>query len=271
MAFMVGRDTTVFTTKRVLSIDVQGWSGKRIEYKSIPYTSIQAFSVESAGSWDRDAEMKLYCQCYWGPVFKQDFRKGKADIIAIQNFIAAQVIGHDDGASTGPTVSGGSEGTPGGVTAFLQWLGDDAHMISQDTMEKELRETVPILQRDEKVDLCFRVLRDMCVFTTKRMIIIDVQGWSGKKVEYFSIPLKHLFAFEVNSAGSIAALNSAKVRVYTAMPGMDHVTQDLSRSESNFWSIHTFLSQKMLGGGGGGKGSGKGGYSSTAGPSNEMS
>merc|ERR1712178_641841 len=65
MGFKCGRDMIIFTTKRVISIDVQGWSGKRVEYKSIPYTSIRAFSVTSAGSWDRDTEVKMFCKTYW--------------------------------------------------------------------------------------------------------------------------------------------------------------------------------------------------------------
>jgi hypothetical protein len=251
MAFKCGRDSTILTTKRVLVIDVQGWTGKKVEYKSIPYPSIRAFSVESAGSWDRDAEFKLSCKTYWlnngpGSTFAQDLRKGRADIIAIQSFIAAQVIGHDEGRTTAPSIQGGSDGSPGGVTAFLQWLGDDARQIEPSAVNEELHKTVPILQSDETVDLAFKVGRDLCVFTTKRLLLIDVQGWTGKKVEYKSFPLASLKAFEVETAGKIAVFDSARMSVFTDVPGIYKVSQDLTKDQKNVWDVHTFLSKKML-------------------------
>ena len=53
-------------------LDGQGFSGKRVEWTSVPYTSLRAFSVESAGSWDRDAEVKLYIKAPWLPKISQD-------------------------------------------------------------------------------------------------------------------------------------------------------------------------------------------------------
>jgi Bacterial PH domain len=49
MAFKAGRDLTVFTNKRIISIDTQGLTGKKKQYLSIPYKSVRAFAVESAG------------------------------------------------------------------------------------------------------------------------------------------------------------------------------------------------------------------------------
>lgn len=54
------RDAVVFTNKRILAINVQGLSGKKKDFTSLPYSKIQAYSVETAGSFDRDAEMELY-------------------------------------------------------------------------------------------------------------------------------------------------------------------------------------------------------------------
>merc|ERR1712190_106919 len=130
---MGGRDMLVFTTKRVLLVDVQGLSGKRVEWKSVPYASLRAFSVESAGSWDRDAELKLFGRTYWidgapGSVIKQDLRKGRADIIAIQSFIAAQIFGTYDGSTTS-AAQGPVADAPGGINGFLSWMGDHAHEI----------------------------------------------------------------------------------------------------------------------------------------------
>lgn len=249
LAFKSGRDMVAFTTKRALLVDVQGFSGKKVEWKSVPYSSIRAFSVESAGSWDRDAEFNVFCKTYWiegnpGSVIKQDLRKGRADIIAIQAFLAHMTIGADDGSTT--NVQSAAAGAPAGIDGFLAWIGDDAHEISAEEVNKKLHDETPILQADERVDLCFKVGRDMTIFTTKRVLLVDVQGWSGKKVEYLSLPLKYCSAFAVRSAGSVGFMGEAFVSVHTDVPGYSKFKQDLTKSKVNIWSIKNMLHAKML-------------------------
>jgi len=274
MAFKSGRDTMVFSTKRVLIIDVQGLSGKKVEYKSMPYTSMKAFSVESAGSWDRDAQVKVWSKTYWDSCTSQDLRKGRADIIAIQSFLAAQLIGADDGSSTAPTFATGAfnEEEEGGVRGFLAWLGDDAHQIKAEDANKLLHTSPPILQSDETVDLAFKVGRDMCLFTTKRVIFVDVKGWSGLKVEYLSFPFKSASAFRVESAGSLSLLHSAKATVYNDIPGLEEFSQDLRQGQQDIWAIHTHLNNKIMGGTGGrANGEGYTPNAAPAAPTNDVS
>ena len=59
MAFKAIRDKFYFTTHRVLVEDKHGITGKRTEYKSCPYHSVKAFSVETSGSMDADSELKV--------------------------------------------------------------------------------------------------------------------------------------------------------------------------------------------------------------------
>lgn len=58
--FSGGRDSVVFTTKRIVASNVQGLTGAKKDFSSLPYSKIQAYSVETAGTFDRDAEMELY-------------------------------------------------------------------------------------------------------------------------------------------------------------------------------------------------------------------
>ncbi|GEA17754.1 PH domain-containing protein [Moorella sp. E306M] len=53
------RDVAIFTDKRILIADKQGITGKKIEYCTIPYKSIVTYSIETAGTFDLDAEIKL--------------------------------------------------------------------------------------------------------------------------------------------------------------------------------------------------------------------
>lgn len=54
------RDGLVFTSKRIIAINVQGITGKKKDYTSLPYSKIQAFSVETAGVLDLDSELELW-------------------------------------------------------------------------------------------------------------------------------------------------------------------------------------------------------------------
>lgn len=57
------RDFVVFTNKRIIACNVQGITGAKKDYTSLPYSKLQAFSIETAGTFDMDAELTL---CYSG-------------------------------------------------------------------------------------------------------------------------------------------------------------------------------------------------------------
>lgn len=252
MAFKVGRDITCFTTRRVFILDTQGFTGKKVLYKSMPYSSIRAFSVCSAGSWDTDSEVTFNVKTYWledspGSEFSQDLRKGKADIMAIQSFLAAQCIGWDPSQGLKTAMPDVGTPDPKGPKGFLDWCADNSHAISAEAIDKQLHASPKILQNDEKAELAFACGRDMVVFTSKRLLRVDVQGFTGKKVEYHSVPLKHLHGFEVRSAGAMAVFaRLAHFRVYCDVPGTEMIEQDLSKSETSIWAIQTHLSQRVL-------------------------
>lgn len=54
------RDGVVFTNKRIIAINVQGLTGTKKDFTSLPYSKIQAFSVETAGLLDLDSELDLW-------------------------------------------------------------------------------------------------------------------------------------------------------------------------------------------------------------------
>lgn len=54
------RDFVVFTNKRIIAVNVQGFTGSKKDFSTLPYSKIQAFSVETAGTFDLDAELELY-------------------------------------------------------------------------------------------------------------------------------------------------------------------------------------------------------------------
>ena len=59
-AYKSVRDGVVFTNKRIIAVNIQGLTGKKQDYTSIPYSKISTFSLETAGFFDLDAEMEIY-------------------------------------------------------------------------------------------------------------------------------------------------------------------------------------------------------------------
>ena len=59
-SFQIIRDGVIFTNLRIITINIQGISGKKKDFTSLPYSKIQAFSVETAGTFDLDSELELW-------------------------------------------------------------------------------------------------------------------------------------------------------------------------------------------------------------------
>src|SRR5688500_6996214 len=60
IGFKLIRDVFIFTNKRLILVDKQGITGKKVEYLSIIYKSISSFSIETAGHFDLEAELKIW-------------------------------------------------------------------------------------------------------------------------------------------------------------------------------------------------------------------
>ena len=87
--FKAVRDFVVFTNKRLIAVNVQRVTGKKKDFTSLPYGKIQAFSIETAGTFDLDAELDLWFSGL-GKV-RLEFR-GNSDIRQIGHLIASHVL-----------------------------------------------------------------------------------------------------------------------------------------------------------------------------------
>ena len=67
--------------------------------------------------------------------------------------------------------------------------------------EKFIRQLQPILVEGEEIAACFQGIRDYVVFTSLRLIAVNVQGVTGKSKDFTSLPYKRIQAFSVESAG----------------------------------------------------------------------
>jgi len=53
----------------------------------------------------------------------------------------------------------------------------------------------PLLVPGERIVSCFKAVRDFVVFTDKRLIAVNVQGITGKKRDFTSLPYSKIQAF----------------------------------------------------------------------------
>ena len=88
-AFKTVRDCVIFTTKRIVAVNVQGITGKKTDYTSLPYSKVQAFSVETAGVLDRDCELELW----FSAIGKVHFEiRGSFDIVGFNRLLSQHIL-----------------------------------------------------------------------------------------------------------------------------------------------------------------------------------
>ncbi len=91
LGFKLIRDTFIFTTKRLILVEKQGITGSKVEYKSIVYKSITRFSVETAGTFDLEAELKIWVSSETNPSIIKQFNKS-VNVYDVQNVLAHHVL-----------------------------------------------------------------------------------------------------------------------------------------------------------------------------------
>ncbi|WP_303983391.1 PH domain-containing protein [Niallia circulans] len=90
LAYKLVRDLIVFTDLRLIFVDKQGLTGKKVEYLSVPYKSISRFSIETAGHFDLDAELNIWISGAELPAISKQFKKDNS-IYDVQKALASYV------------------------------------------------------------------------------------------------------------------------------------------------------------------------------------
>ena len=89
-AYQLIRDTFVFTNLRLVFVNRQGLTGKKVAYMSIPYSKITRFAIETAGTFDLEAELKIWLAGTAEPL-QLTFNK-KLSIYEVQAVLAQYVL-----------------------------------------------------------------------------------------------------------------------------------------------------------------------------------
>lgn len=99
-----------------------------------------------------------------------------------------------------------------------------------------------ILAPGEEILKAYRLIRDLFVFTNKRLILVDKQGVTGKKAEYHSIPYKNITHFSVETTGHFDL--DAELRIWIV--GDEDPIEKEFKNDSNIYDIQKMLATYVL-------------------------
>ena len=239
-----GRDKEYFTTHRILIKDGKGVGSKRKNYQSIPYKYIQAFTVETAGKLDGDVSLKVYSTGV--PLVEIDFAKANVDIYQLQQFLSMKVAfaankGDQDDAP--PTM----EKKQFALGNVVDWFGDNAKKVSPATLEKTFKEDLPVLLKDEKVQIGYKSGRDYTVFTDRRVLLVDIMGVFGKKITFETILWKSVHSYSVQTQGSLLD-RDMELKLFTNIIGLQSIEQDIrQQAKGDLFLVMRSLNNHILG------------------------
>ena len=91
LGFKIIRDMFIFTNKRLILVYKQGITGSKTEYKSVSYKSITRFSIETTGTFDLDAELKIWVSSEIEPSISKQFNKS-VNVYDVQKVLAHHVL-----------------------------------------------------------------------------------------------------------------------------------------------------------------------------------
>ena len=114
---------------------------------------------------------------------------------------------------------------------------------SEVSIEKLAKEFQPILIDDERIERAYKLIRDMLVFTNKRLILVNKQGLTGTKTDYQSIPYGSIKMFSKESAG-IGDLD-AELKIWLTGEAQPTIKQDFRKGD-NINEAYRVLSRYVL-------------------------
>ena len=122
---------------------------------------------------------------------------------------------------------------------FSALLGN-AGVVSQDELRKEYGN---LLIEGENIELGFKLIRDTFVFTSKRLILVDRQGLTGKKTEFMSVSYKSISRFSVETAGTFEL--DAELKIWISGEGQPSITRKFNKSV-NVYDVQKVLAYHVL-------------------------
>lgn len=100
-----------------------------------------------------------------------------------------------------------------------------------------------LLIQEEKIELGFQLFRDVYLFTNKRLLLIDFQGVTGSKTEYFSLPYRFMTRFSVESAGFLDM--DAELKIWISSENEPAISKKFNKN-IDVYKVQRYLASKIL-------------------------
>lgn len=124
---------------------------------------------------------------------------------------------------------------------FLGGMIGNASNISAEDARKKLGS---VILDSEDIDLAFKLVRDMIIFTNKRLIVVDKQGMTGKKTTFQSLPYKSISRFTVETSGHFDL--DAELKIYISSGAEPAVNLQFTK-DKHIETIQQALALAVLG------------------------
>ena len=113
---------------------------------------------------------------------------------------------------------------------------------SEVNLESLRKDYGKILSPVESIEKGYKLVRDLFLFTNKRLILVDKQGVTGKKTEYHSIPYKSITHFSIETSGHFDLDAELKIWISgTALP-----IEKQFNSSLNIYELQSVLAEYCL-------------------------
>jgi len=113
---------------------------------------------------------------------------------------------------------------------------------SEVNIENISKEFSPILIDGEIIEKAYKLIRDMFIFTNRRLILVEKQ-LVGTKVEYLSIPYTNVIKFSKESAGILDL--DAELKIWIKDQELP-IKKQFGKGGDNINEVYKILSQHIL-------------------------
>lgn len=120
-------------------------------------------------------------------------------------------------------------------------LAGNAGKINNDSIKDEVG---PFILDNETVLHSFKLVRDLIIFTDKRLILIDVQGTTGRKRSYEIVPYGSISRFSIETAGTFDS--DSELNIFISSATQPTYSLELGRNADNVYAIARTLSSAIL-------------------------
>jgi len=246
-ALRLRRNTMVMTAKRIILFQRFGLFGRgAIEYSSFPWRSVVAFQSRSAGTIRIGGELRFWTST---PAWRMhrfgiSLFNGMYKATGAAKQFAKHVLLT---ARNGYQPPDSSSLVQGGIKPMqaIHWLFGNMGNMNKDEAEARIKAEAPLLTEEgEEIKYAFRTGRDMLVLTNLRILFVDVQWFSGKSVQFRSLPYAQCRMWSVDLGSTWHTVN-----IWTDVHrtgALKKVTARFQAATVDAGTIDNFLRDKIL-------------------------